>query len=258
MPSPVLFFACLLAICLPIMAVQLPRFPFFTRLRSKMYAETRYGQPRDESSTSSKQQVDSQLLRRRTRYQTSDGTFSSEEDSQIPSPLTGTPMRKPWAPPFPRMAQVMGKGKPVEWRSLPPTPSRKTGRELEVKGMAMRLFPQDSDGDRTHAAQAEPGISSVHDLRSDQTTMKETEIPHPDRAEPVPSNRPLQKSRSSVMSVIWPSLAILAILLFILSFAILIAHCLAWFLVYKTEARLGEARRGIVQGGEMRLCLCAT
>lgn len=255
MPSPVLFFACLLAICLPIMAVQLPRFPFFARLRSKMYAETRHGQPRDESSTSSKQQDDSQLLRRRTRYQTTDGTFSSEEDSQIPSPLTGTSMKKPWDPPFPRMAQVMGKGKPVEWRSLPPTPPRKTGRELEARGVAVRLFPQDSDGDGTHATLAKPETSSVHE---DQTTTKETEFPYPERAEPVPSNRTQQKSRSSVMSVVWPALAILAILLFVLSFAILIAHCLAWFLVYKTEARLGEARRGIVQGGEMRLCLCAT
>jgi hypothetical protein len=45
--------------------------------------------------------------------------------------------------------------------------------------------------------------------------------------------------------------------LLILLFAMLIAHCLAWFIVYKTEARLGEARRGLVQGGEMKLCLCA-
>ena len=59
------------------------------------------------------------------------------------------------------------------------------------------------------------------------------------------------------MSALRVCIAILAFLLFILLFAILVAHCLAWFLVYKTEARLGEARRGIMQGGEMRLCLCA-
>jgi hypothetical protein len=50
---------------------------------------------------------------------------------------------------------------------------------------------------------------------------------------------------------------ILGVALFILGFAVLIAHCLALFIVYKTEARLGEIRTGVVRGGEMRVCLCA-
>jgi hypothetical protein len=37
----------------------------------------------------------------------------------------------------------------------------------------------------------------------------------------------------------------------------LTAHCLAWFIVYKTEARLGEVRKGLLRGGDMRVCLCA-
>lgn len=49
----------------------------------------------------------------------------------------------------------------------------------------------------------------------------------------------------------------LALILIIVILAILIAHCLAWFIVYKTEARLGEVRKGLLRGGDMRVCLCA-
>lgn len=60
----------------------------------------------------------------------------------------------------------------------------------------------------------------------------------------------------------WPSIlhtsaSVLGILVCIFAFAVLIAHCLAWFIVYKTEARLGEVRQGVMRGGEMRVCLCA-
>lgn len=48
----------------------------------------------------------------------------------------------------------------------------------------------------------------------------------------------------------------MGIIIFVFAFAILVAHCLAWFLVYKTEARLGEIRSGLLRGGEMKLCLC--
>jgi hypothetical protein len=82
-----------------------------------------------------------------------------------------------------------------------------------------------------------------------------------DRVEGVEDGNELHSNQEqdsgSVMTVVWPILAVLAGMLLILLFALLIAHCLAWFIVYKTEARLGEARRGLVQGGEMRLCLCA-
>jgi ABC-type Fe3+-siderophore transport system permease subunit len=53
------------------------------------------------------------------------------------------------------------------------------------------------------------------------------------------------------------TLAILVGILLLFAYAVLIAYCLAWFLVYHTEARLLEARRGLTQGGEMRLCLCS-
>jgi hypothetical protein len=59
------------------------------------------------------------------------------------------------------------------------------------------------------------------------------------------------------MSIVWTGLAVLTCILLVLAFALLVAHCVAWFVVYKTEARLGEARREVLKGGEMRLCLCA-
>lgn len=62
---------------------------------------------------------------------------------------------------------------------------------------------------------------------------------------------------AAINHLIWTTVAILSCALLLCLFAILIAHSLATFIVYKTEARLGEARRGIAQGGEMRLCLCA-
>ncbi|PSN64136.1 hypothetical protein BS50DRAFT_591093 [Corynespora cassiicola Philippines] len=59
------------------------------------------------------------------------------------------------------------------------------------------------------------------------------------------------------LSVFQAGILALAFLLFVIVFAILVAHCLAWFVVYKTEVRLGEVRRGVMRGGEMRVCLCA-
>lgn len=67
----------------------------------------------------------------------------------------------------------------------------------------------------------------------------------------------VQGGKSKGMVVVWGGAAVMAVILFLMAFAVLIAHCLAWFLVYKTEARLGEARRGIMMSGDMRLCLCA-
>lgn len=58
-------------------------------------------------------------------------------------------------------------------------------------------------------------------------------------------------------TTLWQILLLtMGIIIFVFAFAILVAHCLAWFLVYKTEARLGEVRSGLLRGGEMKLCLC--
>jgi hypothetical protein len=65
-----------------------------------------------------------------------------------------------------------------------------------------------------------------------------------------------EKESKSLMAVVWTILAILAGIVLVLGAVVLMIHCLAWFIVYQTEARLGEARRGLLAGGEMRLCLC--
>jgi hypothetical protein len=164
---------------------------------------------------------------------------------------------KPWDLPFPnKEARGMGS---VGF-AVPPTPSKKTGRELEAKGVARRLFPPDDDGE--YAYDQEPiDVTVESDRTVTPRTTHTTSCFTQDHAHDVVLGPALQKkkgkSKPGVVSTIWICVGMLAFLLFVLAFAILIAHCLAWFLVYKTEARLGEARRGIMQGGEMRLCLCA-
>lgn len=59
------------------------------------------------------------------------------------------------------------------------------------------------------------------------------------------------------LSLVQLVLLSLGSIIFIFAFAILVAHCMAWFVVYKTEARLGEVRKGLLRGGDMRVCLCA-
>lgn len=68
---------------------------------------------------------------------------------------------------------------------------------------------------------------------------------------------PMIEDAGTIMPLIWNIFVILACLSLVCLFVLLVAHSLASFIVYKTEARLGEARRGVTQGGEMRLCLCA-
>lgn len=252
--------ACLIAICLPILSVQLPRTSLYARLRSKTCAETRPTRlaPSTAQVSSPNAQPESEPLRRHTRLKTTtssyDGGYSSE-DSQISSPVVGSPLKKPWNPPFPKREVGKGKEPLKRWTVSPPTPLKKTGRQMEEKGIAVRLFPPDVDGDggaddtNTHVPQSQQ-----------RSAAEETELVDPTQARSASRDqlRPAKRPRWSIMSIVWPMVAVLAILLFVLAYAILIAHCLAWFLVYKTEARLGEARRGIVQGGEMRLCLCAT
>jgi hypothetical protein len=56
---------------------------------------------------------------------------------------------------------------------------------------------------------------------------------------------------------LWQALLVaMGFIIFVFAFAIIVAHCLAWFIVYRTEARLGEMRSGLLRGGEMKLCLC--
>jgi hypothetical protein len=295
----ILFLACLLAICLPILSVQLPRF-FPTLFSFSSGAEN--GSPLHKRAPPLRRRVrqggpaaaprsSSQQGRRETTdgadsYTGGEETGSEEIHIQPPSTrllmlekdkgkgrADGKIGRKPWDPPLPRRETLRGSARQSEeatkgsvW-AMPPTPPRKTGRDMEAKGVAVRLFPPDLDGDDGYVYEAEE--QQEVDEAGGETTPKLTPTPTPavppasrtsnpaSTSKPAPA-RKKAKAKSSVLSAVWLCVAILAVLLFILAFAILVAHCLAWFLVYKTEARLGEARRGIMQGGEMRLCLCAT
>lgn len=169
--------------------------------------------------------------------------------------------RKPWDPPVRRMGRRgMRMGMGSEGFDVPSTPQKKTGREMEAKGVAIRLFPPDGEGEYTYDREPKDEIPELDREATPQSTHTSARTPQDltyDTISEPSSQKNKSKRRPSAMSAIWICVAVLAFLLFILAFAILVAHCLAWFLVYKTESRLGEARRGIMQGGEMRLCLCA-
>jgi hypothetical protein len=134
------------------------------------------------------------------------------------------PTRRPWDPPFQQRLAAKS-----EWLVQPPSAPGQTGKESE-------------------------------DVRREEhaDTMGDSAVEEKSATVPTANKTKEKKGNESVMSILlWFVLAVLLGLLLVLIFAILVAHCLAWFIVYKTEARLGEARRGLVQGGEMRLCLCA-
>ena len=149
-----------------------------------------------------------------------------------------------------------------KWFGSSPAPLKKTGRDMEAKGVARRLFPVDDKGEYPYDHEPHDGLLELQ--REDLPRLTSTPPPAPatkdcasvDTAVST-SAKKKSKRKPSVMSAIWICVGVFAVLICIFIFAMLIAHCLAWFLVYKTEARLGEARRGIMQGGEMRLCLCA-
>lgn len=147
--------------------------------------------------------------------------------------------RKPWDPPFPR-GRAQGR---MRWLVLPGVgPERKGEGEDEQGGVVEDTAPADGHG--------ESGAVEV------RRTEVEPQIQNPASISTVQHAR--SQKKPSATSIVCLVLGVLGVILFLLAYAILIAHCLAWFLVYKTEARLGEARRGLLKGGEMRLCLCAS
>ncbi|KAF1835110.1 hypothetical protein BDW02DRAFT_597628 [Decorospora gaudefroyi] len=287
-----LYFACLLAICLPLLAVQLSRTPSFSlgskpstenrspphpphpprppRLRRRLRpgtnprSEARHGPRETTDGADSGTETGSEEIHMQSRTPTRIVDKGTERTGSV-----GTePVRKPWDPPFPRRVTLRGKEREERrntWNGLPPSPPRKTGREMEAKGVARRLFPLSVDGDGESAEeehqqqqQQEEETIEVPDRQATSSAAPAPAPPPPSPTTSTPGPPKTKKSKSKIMSMVWLCVAVLAVVVFIFAFAILIAHCLAWFLVYKTEARLGEARRGIVQGGEMRLCLCAT
>lgn len=177
--------------------------------------------------------------------------------------------RKPWDPPSGRRREGRGEKEMEErqtggnkWFVSSPVPLKKTGRDMEAKGVSRRLFSADDEGEYPYDHEPHDGLLELH--REDMPRLTSTPLPAPatkdcasvDAAKSVPVKKE-SKRKPGLVSAIWICVGFFTVLVSILIFAVLIAHCLAWFLIYKTEARLGEARRGIMQGGEMRLCLCA-
>ncbi|CBX99418.1 hypothetical protein IAQ61_000481 [Plenodomus lingam] len=305
MPNAIFFTACLLAICLPILSVQVPRTTLYTRyVRSRHILEPRSPERENSATTAttsrtktdtdteinttiteskSKQHVPDQhrdKYRAYIKYQTSNSTSISPPEflrrgpsstphiyasvpTQTPSQsLDGThtgaasagreegdvsPSRKkPWDPPFPRRESV----KVGSWRVLPPAPVTQGQRESgdmsvqEDDGVDGKFDTETADEDTRmlKASSADDkGVGQMRGLGPDHAANQAKKA----------------KSKTKAMTVVWTTAAVMAMILFLLAFAVLVAHCLAWFLVYKTEARLGEARRGIMTRGDMRLCLCA-
>jgi hypothetical protein len=145
------------------------------------------------------------------------------------------PLRRPWDPPFPTTTNSTRKDS--GWRILQSSAPKRTETLVE-------------EGEGS-------GVEEPEQMRTVAATAIPRDDLHPIRNQHQPPKKENRRETSGLMSNLWTLLAILAGLLLFLFFVILTAHCLAWFIVYKTEARLGEARRGLVQGGEMRLCLCA-
>ncbi|KAF2117966.1 hypothetical protein BDV96DRAFT_406779 [Lophiotrema nucula] len=161
-----------------------------------------------------------------------DGIHSRQRSREPIHALDGT--KKPWDPPFPTSPHGSASYNPntSERRTAASTPgvgeqrgAERGQEEGEFKGIMQK------HGEPTYLG-AETISVQTH-------------------------RRAATSKRSRIMAVLLPILSVLGIITFIFAFAVLIAHCLAWLIVYKTEARLGEARRGIVKGGEMRVCLCA-
>lgn len=103
----------------------------------------------------------------------------------------------------------------------------------------------------------DPGIPETPQMKSERIprTQSSPELAHVDRR--VPEVLPLGTACGFRFSVLQSTILVLAFVLFVFAFAVLVAHCLAWFIVYKTESRLGEVRKGLLRGGDMRMCLCA-
>ena len=142
--------------------------------------------------------------------------------------------RKPWDPPFPQSP------------TIPLSPSfelRAQQQPRQENAHPLSWLPY--LGAPSHSSS--PQQSSSH-IQLDNSTCPPLE----------PSHSPKKHETSQRR---WPILRLamfaMAVIIFMFMYAILIAHCLAWFVVYKTESRLGALHKSVLRGGNMRICLCA-
>ena len=188
--------------------------------------------------------------------------------------------RKPWEPPFPIRMRTT---KEPAYRVLPSirsTSDQESGewvRKDKGKGKiwerrsTSQVAPEEEENDI-----APMGHLPVTDLPSySAPNVPSFMMPPPTPAQPsqkaavndsqdqglpahaAPEPTPTTAIRQQPFSFLQAILLLFAFIIFIFAFAILVAHCITWFVVYKTEARLGDVRRGLLKGGDMRICLCA-
>lgn len=190
--------------------------------------------------------------------------------------------RKPWDPPFPTRAKaakeptyrvlpdVWGtsiqenndkEGKKEIGRKRGPQPSEVSPEEKEEDKFAQTGLMTDT-GIPSYDVSLPPPLLSPPFIRSSTPLQPpphlETEHGQdqrsPVRSTPEPKIMAHQLGKS--LSIVQIISLIMASIIFLFAFAILVAHCMSWFVIYKTEARLGEMRKGILRGGDMRVCLC--
>jgi len=130
--------------------------------------------------------------------------------------------RKPWNPPFPQAP------------TIPLSPSFELRTQQQPR--------QESEHPLSWLPQSSPHI------QQDNYTCPPLEPFHS-----------LKKHEASQRrwSILRLAMFAMAVIIFMFMYAILIAHCLAWFVVHKTESRLGALHKGVLRGGNMRICLCA-
>lgn len=262
MSQIIILFTSFLLTVLPIFFVQRQRYlaslslclvesphPASIRLSKHFHAESYDGAASDISSDESRD-----LFRVRS---------SGNNNNQIVA------NRKPWEPPFPTRSKQKG-GHLVLPRADESGEAEdgvaqggNWANDMNRNGLEREIERgKDLKAQNTYA-QATPPTALEEFLSSSSSPTYPSQVSIPTSVQQhiteARSRNPSSEGRSVVpaLSLIHIVILILATLLFFFVFAVLVAHCLAWFIVYKTEARLGEVRRGVVRGGEMRMCLCA-
>ncbi|OAG07381.1 uncharacterized protein CC84DRAFT_655750 [Paraphaeosphaeria sporulosa] len=169
--------------------------------------------------------------------------------------------RKPWDPPFPTRPRTLrdlylvlprseDKGRERMRRPTSQVPPEEDDGIINIAQLPVTDLPTSSAPipppmlPRSHVQESQSVVQSGYEDRqaSTQTTTE---------------RKPTTTGTSDTLLLVQKIVLALALIIFVFAFAILVAHCMAWFVVYKTEARLGDVRKGLLRGGDMRVCLCA-
>ncbi|KAF9738564.1 hypothetical protein PMIN01_03847 [Paraphaeosphaeria minitans] len=155
--------------------------------------------------------------------------------------------RKPWDPPFPMRPRTSREPYLV-------LPRSKEGERDEHNA---RGRDEESRWTSQMAPEEDDGVMKIGHLPVTDLPSSSAAIPAPGAStQTTPEPKPATTGKRGTPSLVQMVVLVLALIIFVFAFAILVAHCMAWFVVYKTEARLGEVRKGLLRGGDMRVCLC--